>query len=152
MIMNVSIERAQSADAEAVLRLVQQNGLPVDGLPEHLPTTVVGKHDGEVVATAALETYADGVLLRSVAVAPALHGQGLGRQLTAAAIQLAEDLHAPAIYLLTTTAEHYFPKFGFERIERTDVPPGVRSSIQFTSVCCSSAAVMRKPLTRDQRP
>jgi predicted N-acetyltransferase YhbS len=27
---------------------------------------------------------------------------------------MAEALGAPAIYLLTTTAERYFPKFGFE--------------------------------------
>jgi len=52
----------------------------------------------------------------------------------------------PAIYLLTTTAEQYFPKFGFERIARSDVPPGVQTSIEFTAACPSSATVMRKRL------
>ena len=52
----------------------------------------------------------------------------------------------PALYLLTTTAERYFPKFGFERIERAEVPLSVQTSIEFTSACPSSATVMRKQL------
>jgi amino-acid N-acetyltransferase len=90
--------------------------------------------------------YADGALLRSVAVAPALQGHHLGRELTGAAIRLAEERRVPAIYLLTTTAERYFPKFGFERIERGDVPATVQASVEFTSACPASATVMRKRL------
>lgn len=94
----------------------------------------------------------DGALTRSVTVAPAQQGQGLGRQLTDAAIRLARDLGVPAIYLLTTTAERYFPKFRFERIERQDVPESVRASVEFTSACPSTATVMRRLLRHDRRP
>jgi amino-acid N-acetyltransferase len=90
--------------------------------------------------------YEDGVLMRSVAVAPALQGQGLGHRLTNAALELARDLEAPHAYLLTTTAEEFFPKFGFERVDRTDVPASVQTSIEFRSACPSSAIVMRKAL------
>jgi amino-acid N-acetyltransferase len=90
--------------------------------------------------------YPDGVLLRSVAVVPTRHGRGLGHELTDAAIQLAVEQCAPAMYLLTTTAEHFFPKFGFARIARGDVPESVRASIEFTSACPSTATVMWKPL------
>jgi amino-acid N-acetyltransferase len=48
--------------------------------------------------------------------------------------------------LLTTTAERYFPRFGFERVDRKDVPESVRASVEFTSACPSSAIVMRKSL------
>ena len=129
-----------------MLRLLEQNHLPLDGLREHLATTLVARQNGQIIGSAALEVYADGALLRSVAVAPEAQGQGLGRELTDAAIRMAEALRVPAIYLLTTTAERYFPKFGFERIARTDVPVTVQTSVEFTSVCPSSAAVMRKPL------
>ena len=140
------IETASPADADAVLRLLAQNHLPPDGLEDHLATTLVARRDGEIVGSAALEMYPDGALLRSVAVAPSLQRHGLGHELTDAAIRLARDLQVPAIYLLTTTAERYFPKFGFERIQRADVPPTVRTSIEFTSACPSSATVMRKSL------
>ena len=140
------IERAAAADAAAVLALLVDNGLPVAGLLEHLATTIVARQDGRVVGCAALEPYSDGALLRSVAVDPVLHHHGMGQALTAAALQLATDLEVPAVYLLTTTAERYFPKFGFERIERVVVPASVRTSVEFTSACPSSATVMRKVL------
>ena len=99
------IERAAAGDAAAVLALLTENRLPVAGLLEHLPTTIVARQDGKVVGCAALEVYADGALLRSVAVAPALQHHGIGQSLTAAALQLANDLKLPAVYLLTTTAD-----------------------------------------------
>ena len=40
-------------------------------------------------------------------------GRGIGAALTTAAIQLAEQARTPAVFLLTTTAEHYFPRNGF---------------------------------------
>ena len=148
MIMHAQtrIETASPADADAVLRLLDQNHLPLDGLEHHLATTLVARQNGQIVGSAALEMYPDGAILRSVAVAPALQGHGLGHELTDAAIRLARDLQVPALYLLTTTAERYFPKFGFERIERAEVPPTVQTSIEFTSACPSSATVMRKSL------
>jgi len=140
------IESADAVDAGVILDLVARNGLPLDGLREHLPTTVVARDNGTIAGTAALELYTDGALLRSVAVAPERQGQGLGRELTKAAIRLAEQRHAPAVYLLTTTADRFFPEFGFQRIERAEVPASVQTSIEFTSACPSSATVMRKRL------
>jgi amino-acid N-acetyltransferase len=142
--MTNTIDRARPEDAEGVLRLLEANQLPLDGLRDHLATTLVARENGRVVGSAALEVYPDGALLRSVAVAIDRQGHGLGHDLTAAAIRLAEDIHAPCIYLLTTTAAQYFPKFGFEPIPRTDVPAGVQASVEFMSACPSSATVMRK--------
>ena len=144
--METRIERAQPIDADAVLLLLAQNGLPTDGLREHLATTVVARNRDHIVGSAALELYPDGALLRSVAVSREEQGRGLGHQLTDAAIRLAQDVGAPAIYLLTTTAEGFFPKFGFERIARAEVPASVRTSVEFTSACPSTATVMRKSL------
>jgi amino-acid N-acetyltransferase len=144
--MAITIESARPGDADAIASLIAANQLPLDGLREHLDTAVVARLNGVVIGVAALEVYKDGVLMRSVAVAPLLHGQGLGHRLTNAVLQLACDLEAPHAYLLTTTAERFFPKFGFERIERADVPASVQASIEFRSACPSSAIVMRKAL------
>jgi amino-acid N-acetyltransferase len=146
VIIDTHIEQARPEDAPDVLHLLERNHLPLDGLRDHLATTVVARRNGQIIGSAALEVYPDGALLRSVAVAPEAQGRGLGHELTDAATRMAEALRVPAIYLLTTTAERYFPKFGFERIARTDVPATVQTSIEFTSACPSSAAVMRRPL------
>jgi amino-acid N-acetyltransferase len=144
--METRIEFARERDAAEVFRLLEVNRLPLDGLRDHLATTLVARQDERVVGSAALEVYSDGALLRSVAVAPSLQRAGLGRQLTDAAIQLARDTGVPAMYLLTTTAEQYFPRFGFERIARQEVPESVQASIEFSSACPSTATVMRKSL------
>jgi amino-acid N-acetyltransferase len=144
--MPTVIDAVRPAEADDLFRLLEENHLPLDGLRDHLETTLVARREGKIVGSAALELYADGSLLRSVAVSQKLQGQGLGSELMGAALRLAQDLQTPAIYLLTTTAERYFPKFGFERIERDDVPATVRTSVEFTSACPSSAAVFRKRL------
>jgi len=140
------IEAARPQDGAAVLRLLEANGLPVDGAIACLDTAFV-VHDGDrVIGVAALEIYGDGALLRSVVVDPAVRGHGLGQRLTSTALDLARMLEMPAVYLLTTTAERFFPKCGFTAIARAEVPPGVQQSVEFQSVCPSSAAVMRAML------
>ncbi len=144
--MTTDIEPARPGDAPHVLRLLEAHHLPLEGLLDHLATTLVARQEGQIVGSAALEVYPDGALLRSVAVSPGQQGTGLGRQLTEAAIQMARDRRLPAVFLLTTTADRYFPKFGFDRIDRQQVPDSVKTSVEFTSACPSSAIVMRKYL------
>ena len=146
MTPHTTIQRAQPDDVDGLVALLEENPLPTAGFRDPLTTALVARHNSRIVGCAALEMYANGALLRSVAVAPDLQGHGLGLELTAAAIRLARELHAPALFLLTTTAERFFPKFGFEGIARSDVPPSVQASIEFTSACPSSAMVMRKTL------
>lgn len=144
--MDVVVEKARAEDGEAILELLKDEHLPPDGLLDHLATTYVARQHGRIVGSAALEVYDDGALLRSVAVTSALKGRGIGRDLTEAALAAARSLHVPALFLLTTTADAYFPKFGFERIPRSDVPSSVQTSVEFRSACPASAVVMRKRL------
>jgi amino-acid N-acetyltransferase len=144
--VTADVVAATPDDFEAIARLLRDSQLPIDGLRDHLTTTLVAREGRAIVGSAALEVYADGALLRSVAVACDRRGSGLGRTLAEAAIALARAHRVPALYLLTTTAEDYFPRVGFERIARGDVPRGVQQSIEFTSACPASAVVMRRPL------
>jgi amino-acid N-acetyltransferase len=107
---------------------------------------VVAKKGSEVVGAAAVELYADGALLRSLVVDPVVQGQGLGHRLSEAALSIAKDRGTHTVFLLTTTAEKFFPKLGFEPIVRDDVPASVQASVEFQSACPASAVVMRKQL------
>jgi N-acetylglutamate synthase-like GNAT family acetyltransferase len=127
-----------------VLALLDTNGLPREGLVEHLGTAVVARLDSEVIGCAALELYEHGALLRSVAVRADARGAGVGHDLVEAALALATELQTEAVYVLTTTAERFFPRFGFEVIERDDVPATVKQSVEFRSACPASASVMRR--------
>jgi len=143
----IRIEPATRDDADALLALMTRAHLPTEGLVSHLDGALVARDGDHVVGSAAIEIYADGGLLRSVAVDDTCRGIGLGARLTAAAIEDAQRRALPALYLLTTTAEHYFPRFGFERIARDEVPPSVQASIEFRGACPASATVMRKRLS-----
>ena len=140
------IEAATERDLPQIHSLLERLHLPLAGVDEHLPTMLVAREGDEIVGTAALELYADGALLRSVAVEPAFQGKQLGHQLTDAALRLATTHSASTVFLLTTTAERFFPKFGFEPSGRDKVPMSVQRSAEFQSACPASAIVMRKQL------
>ena len=140
------IESATERDLPEIRGLLERLLVPLAGVDEHLQTMLVARDGEQIVGTAALELYSDGALLRSVAVEPCLQGRQLGHQLTDAALQLASNRGMTTVFLLTTTAERFFPRFGFEPIGREQVPPSVRESVEFQSACPASAIVMRKQL------
>jgi amino-acid N-acetyltransferase len=143
---DVRIEPARPEDAGAIVELLERSHLPTDDFVSHLASALVARRGARIVGSAAIELYADGGLLRSVAVDEDSRGTGLGGRLTAAAIDEASRRALPALYLLTTTADTFFPRFGFERITRDDVPGSVQASVEFREACPASATVMRRRL------
>jgi amino-acid N-acetyltransferase len=145
-VSDLAIERATPDDAPSMLALLAASGLPTAGLTEHLGSAYVARRGGRIVGTAALELYEGGALLRSVAVDEGERGGGLGRLLTERAVDEADARELAAVYLLTTSAEEYFTRFGFSIDAREHVPDSLRASVEFQSACPASATVMRKAL------
>jgi amino-acid N-acetyltransferase len=139
----VQITPLHPNDLPDVLDLLARSGLPEAGLAEHVATTLIAQVDGHVVGSACVELYGGAALLRSVAVDADLRGQGVGRQLVASALALAQAQQAREVYLLTETAADYFAQRGFVPIERTLVHPQVVASVEFTTACPTSAQAMR---------
>lgn len=144
MSASATLRPARSADAAAIERLLFASSLPTAGVAESLDGFIVAESDGEIVGVAGLEGGGDSALLRSVAVAPAWRSRGFGRALVTRAIEKAETRGFGALYLLTTTAEGYFPNFGFVPTTRESVPEPVRASREFQELCPASAVVMMR--------
>jgi amino-acid N-acetyltransferase len=140
--MVVDIAAAAPADLPTILSLLERSKLPQAGLERLVATTLVAREGERLVGCAALELYGQAALLRSVAVEVSSRGLGLGQQLTRAALDLAKSRGIRTVYLLTETAEQFFPKFGFRSIARTAVAPAVRQSEEFTTACPESAIAM----------
>lgn len=147
-----TVRPATSADLAAVEQLLTDSDLPLVGVKDALDTFVVAEADGQLVGVAGLEICCDDALLRSVAVRPEWRSKGVGRAVVTRAIAEAESRGLRALYLLTTTAEHYFPSFGFARIDREAVPEDVRKTEEFTSACPASATVMSRSLRGTAQP
>lgn len=142
------VRPAIATDLPAVERLLVASGLPLDGVEDALPTFVVAQAGDELVGVAGLELCCDNALLRSVAVADAWRSHGIGRALVTRVISDAEARGIRALYLLTTTAERYFPSFGFRQVGRDEVPADVRETAEFRGACPASATVMCRPSSR----
>jgi amino-acid N-acetyltransferase len=139
----ITIRGARTEDRDAVAELLERTSLPPDGLDEQFGEPyAVAVADGEIVGAAGVEVYGRAGLLRSVAVDPGWQGHGLGRRLTEERLRWAESRGLETVYLLTNTAAGYFPRLGFAPVARDEVPAEVRASLQFASVCPSTAAVL----------
>jgi len=144
----VTLVPAGRDDLPEILALLEQSKLPTDGLADHLDTALVVRAAGRLVACAAVEIHGTAGLLRSVAVDPARRGEGLGYRLTEAALDLARARGVTSVYLLTTTAGAFFPRFGFKPIDRKEMDPALERSAELRGACPASALAMRAELRR----
>ncbi len=145
------VRSAADSDLAGIEALLGANDLPLVGVRDALATFVVAEDAGAIVGVAGLEIHEGHALLRSVAVAPHWRSRGLGRTLVERMIAQANARGLKSIHLLTTTADRYFPTFGFAPISRAEVPSALRASEEFTTACPASATVMRLLCARKQR-
>lgn len=139
-----TIRPAAASDLPAIERLLVASALPTAGVREALDGFLVAEQEGALVGVVGIEACGDYGLLRSTAVDAAWRSRGLGRMLVERAIAAAESRGRRALYLLTTTAERWFPSFGFAVTTREAVPAEVRSTEEFREACPASAVVMAR--------
>jgi amino-acid N-acetyltransferase len=137
---------ATPADLDLIRTLLSASGLPIDDVDQHVAEFILARCQGETVGTAALEQTGQTALLRSVCVAPGHRGSGVGTRLLAAIEAKAASRGVRELYLLTTGAAAFFEHHGFSTSARADVPPGIRSTAQFRTLCPSTASCMCKAL------
>jgi amino-acid N-acetyltransferase len=139
---SVTIRRAADSDRPAIETLLMSSDLPIDGVSNSLCSFLVAVSDGNLVGTVGLEHCGKYGLLRSTAVAPEWRSRGIARRLVERIVAEAEQRGLNALYLLTTTAETYFPSFGFHVTTRATVPDEIRATGEFQGACPASATVM----------
>jgi amino-acid N-acetyltransferase len=126
--------------------LLRKADLPSAGVAERLSDFFVAEQDGSLIGVAGLEIYRSSALLRSVVVEDEWRGSGVGGRLIDLALEKARARGLEDVFLLTTTAEYYFPRFGFACVNRDAVSVEVQASVEFQGACPASAVVMRRSL------
>ena len=144
------IRDARDKDLTAVESLLAASDLPLDGVSENIAEFLVAEDEGEIRGAVGLERFGRFALLRSAVVAPPARGSGVGSQLVERLLERAKRQGVEELYLLTTTAEGYFPRFGFARTTRADVPDPVKASPEFRGACPDTAVVMTRRLGKNQ--
>jgi arsenate reductase len=135
---------AREDDEPKVLALLAAAVLPTAGVEHHFESFVVAEDAaGDLAGAAGLELYGVDALLRSVVVSESRKGTGIGSNLTRRALDEARARGVCDVFLLTTTADGFFLRFGFERVARHEVPSRVQGSRELQGACPASATAMR---------
>lgn len=142
----VVIRAAAERDLVEIERLLASNSLPVDGVEDALPGFMVAEESGRVIGAIGVEHCGAYGLLRSAIVDAGARNTGVGGQLVERAIDTARSNGIQRLYLLTTTAENYFPRFGFDVANREQAPASIRETTEFTTACPASATMMKLDL------
>ena len=142
------VERRPAAveDLPAIQRLLAEAGLPAADLDLARQEFLLAFDGAALAGCAAVERRGPAVLLRSVAVAPALRGRGLAADLVSRVLEHAGACGARTAWLLTTGAAPWFAKRGFEEVPRASAPEGIRATTEFRETCPASAICMRRAL------
>lgn len=152
MTVRVEDRIACASDFQDIRALLQDAGLPFDDLSaDAMPDFMVLRDArGELLAAGGIERCGSDGLLRSVVVAKAGRGEGLGRHVVALLENHARAKGINTLYLLTTTAADFFPRLGYMPFDRAAVPAAVAASTEFALLCPASAVCLEKKLEQGQ--
>ncbi|MCR6497591.1 arsenic resistance N-acetyltransferase ArsN2 [Shinella sp. CPCC 101442] len=138
----IRLEQIEDNDADLRAALTDAH-LPTDDIEDHDRTFFRAlSSDGRVVGFSGVERCGDDFLLSSVITLPDHRGQGLGSVLVEQA--LAGLDHAGDVFLATTSAAPFFTRIGFSEVQRNSVPAAVLATRQLSSICPSSATIMKR--------
>jgi amino-acid N-acetyltransferase len=144
--MDLIIQQATEKDLDAIKKLLDDNNLPTTDIHQDNIQLFIGLIDDKIMSVIGLEKYKNVGLLRSLAVTDLFKNQQVGSRLIRHIVDLCASEHIDKIYLLTTTAEKYFVKFGFTKIERMEAPDILKQTREFKDICPVSAVLMYKSL------
>ncbi len=139
-----TLRTARDSDLSSIEQLLREASLPVDGVRDAVSGFVVAEDRSRIVAVGGLERCGDDALLRSLVVVPSARGSGIGHRLVAQLLEGARTAGITRLWLLTETAEEFFRRFGFRRVERDRVPDAVRATDEFSHACPASATAMAR--------
>jgi len=141
-----TIGPAQPGDGPTIAALLSAAELPHDDFAAHLAHFLVARDErGGVIGAVGAEVHAPDALLRSLVVAPAARGAGLGAELVRQIEIAAEAWGVTRWWLLTTTAEKFFAARDFVVSPRAGAPAAIRATGQFNGGCrCSAVCLSRE--------
>lgn len=145
--MDPSIEIFRRPPEAPARRLLVECGLPASDLDARHFEDFLGCGRSDLRGVVGLEVFGCVALLRSLGVAEEARGAGCGRALVEGIEAHARQRGVSDLYLLTTTAEAFFVRLGYTRMERDQAPGPITRTKEFSDLCPGSAVLMMKRLT-----
>ncbi len=136
------IRNAQEEDLLLIHQLLTDNGLTTEGVKEHLHDFLVADDQG-IIGVIGLEFSDTAVMLRSLAVDKKIRKRGIASALVDHALNIGRAKGSVSAYLLTTTADQFAARWGFNNIERSEIPEILLQSSALNHFCPDSSICMK---------
>lgn len=129
IIMTMNLRKAKISDVKQIYNLVNHFAQKGEMLPrsqselyENIRDFFVVEDEGEVIGCCALHILWDDLAeVKSLAVAQAYQGKGIGKMLVNACLEEAKELGIKQVFALTFKP-WFFEKLGFKLIRKEDLP------------------------------
>jgi amino-acid N-acetyltransferase len=142
----MNIVPASQNSFSAAIELLKKNNLPTEDINPGTQLFVVEEGDN-VIATVAVEYDYNDALLRSLSVSEEKRSSGIGAELVDFIEDYVRKQGVRTIYILTTTAAGFFSRRGYTLIDRSNVPPFIKDTKEYSVICASSSTLMKKKLS-----
>jgi len=163
-----SVRRANLGDAEAIFDLIRLHPdelitRPLGDIVQQIDRFYVAQADDKVVGCAAWSILPEvgdasraSIEIKSVAVATAWRGLGLGAALVKAVLERIADLRVPQVIVLTFTPG-FFARLGFREIPKTQIMHKIYSGCMNCTkhanpFTCPEVAMAMEPAARPSGP
>lgn len=137
-----SIKLAEQDDFLQIHEILHSNGLPVGGVNTETGEYFIAASGQSIMGIIGFESYVTAALMRSLAVKPQFRKSGIARNLIEHVLKVLRRDGFNEVYLLTNTAEKYFNRYGFNKINRQDVPDSVLETSALGDACPMSSTCM----------
>jgi amino-acid N-acetyltransferase len=134
----MNIVPASQNSFTAAIDLLKKNNLPTEDIHPGTQLFVIEESDS-VIGTVAVEYDFNVALLRSLSVSDAKRNSGIGELLVGFIENYVQKQGVHSIYVLTTTAEKFFSKKGYEKIDRNNIPDFIKNTKEYSHLCSSSS-------------
>lgn len=140
------IEPAAAEDFSSVCAMLESEQLPTSDLRPDLHHFFLAIVGDSTVGAIGLDPYGSSGLLRSMIVLPEYRKMGIAAHLVDRLESHARKAGIKELFLITNTAERFFAKIGFQKIDRNLLPDTVAVSAEFNGLCPASSSIMKKKL------
>lgn len=139
------IRPAVDADLPTIHALLTENGLTTSGVQENVNNFLVADFKG-VVGVIGLEFSQNAVILRSMAIRVEARKRGIATALVERSLARSRESGIKEVYILTNTAEKFALRWGFYKIQRSEIPVDLMESSTLNDFCPASSVCMKLEL------
>jgi amino-acid N-acetyltransferase len=142
----IKIMKLNRTEIPYATELLKDNELPYSDINTESVQLFSIEQDKQTIGIIGFEQYGKHGLLRSFVIEKQYRSKGLGARILSDFEKMASEQGITEFFILTTTADKFFARNGFEVFDRNAVPQLIANTTEFDSICPASAVCMRKIL------